>query len=143
GWFLLQGLADPFGGVKALWPMFGIANQILAAIALLFCTVVLYRQGGWKTAWITAIPFLFVCTCTLTAALQKLFHSSWKIGFYADIQRLGAAIAEGKLLPGYKSLEQMQAALRNTWINLTIDAGLILLTLATIVFALRAMRKKA
>jgi len=143
GWFLLHGLADPFGGVKALWPMFGIANQILAAIALLFCTVVLYRQNGWKTAWVTGLPFLLVATCTMTAAIQKLFHSSWKIGFYADTERLGAAIGEGKLLPGYKNLEQMSAALRNTWINLSIDAGLVLLFVATVIFALRAMMRKA
>ena len=73
GYFLYQGVVDPLGGINTLWPLFGIANQMLAAIALILCTVVLFRMKRERYAWITILPATWILICTLTAGWQKCF----------------------------------------------------------------------
>jgi len=140
GWFLYQGVVDPLGGINTLWPLFGIANQMLAGIALVFCCVVIVRMKRERYLWVPGIATLWLLVCTLTAAWQKLFSSDPKIGFLAAARRFSDAAARGEVLAPAKSLADMQRVAFNN----TLDAALCVLfigvMLATVGFGLQAMR---
>ena len=102
GYFLYIGVIDPNGGVNILWPLFGIANQILAAIALSVGTSILVKSGKAKQAWITGLPLVWLLSITTTAALEKLFSQDIRVGFYAAANDLSAKLASG-LLPADKA----------------------------------------
>ena len=128
GFFLYQGVTDPLGGVNTLWPLFGIANQMLAAVALTLATVVLFRMKRDRYAWVTAPPTVWLLLCTGTAGLQKLLHSDPAIGFLAHARRFSAAIGEGRVLAPAKSPVEMARVVLND----RIDAGLCALFLAVV-----------
>jgi carbon starvation protein len=138
GYFLYQGVTDPLGGVNTLWPLFGISNQMLAAVALTLCTVVIFRMKREQYAWVTIIPTVWLVACTLTAGMQKVFHPDPSIGFLAHASRFSAAIAEGRVVAPARSMEQMRQVLVNDY----VDAGLSLLFIAVVasmvVFGIRA-----
>jgi carbon starvation protein len=102
GYFLYIGVIDPNGGVNILWPLFGIANQILAAIALSVGTSILVKSGKAKQAWISGLPLVWLLSITTTAALEKLFSQDIRVGFYAAANDLSAKLASG-LLPADKA----------------------------------------
>lgn len=120
GYFLYQGVVDPLGGINTLWPLFGISNQMLAAIALMLGTVVLFKMKRERYAWVTILPTAWLLVCTLTAGWQKIFDANSKVGFLAHAAKLQSAVDAGKVMAPAKSLEQMQRIILND----TIDAAL-------------------
>jgi carbon starvation protein len=134
GYFLYQGVIDPLGGINTLWPLFGIANQMLAGIALVLCTCVLFKMKLDRFAWITTIPLVWVCICTLTAAWQKIFHDNPRIGFLAHAEKYQDAVAQGIVLAPAKSLEQMQQVIFNDYVNTTL-AGLFMAVLISMLLS--------
>jgi carbon starvation protein len=99
GYFLYVGTIDPLGGINSLWPLFGIANQMLAAIALCVATTILVKSGKRRFAWITAVPLLWLVIITSTAAWEKLFSPELRVGFIAHAHDLAAQLARGSLSP--------------------------------------------
>ncbi|MEO5362626.1 MAG: carbon starvation protein A [Magnetococcus sp. DMHC-8] len=138
GYFLYQGVTDPFGGINTLWPLFGIANQMLAAVALILATVVLFKMKKERYAWVTLIPMAWLLVTTFSAASQKLFHEQARIGFLAHAAQFRAALEAGTLLPPARTIEQMHQIIFND----RVDALLTLFFMTVVViifgFALRA-----
>ena len=118
GYFLYIGVIDPNGGVNILWPLFGIANQMLAAIALSVGTVILIKSGRYKFAWITALPLSWLLVITTSASYQKIFSDDIRIGFLASAQSMKNKIIEGNL-----SDEEISIAEKLIF-NLKLDTGL-------------------
>lgn len=139
GYFLYQGVIDPLGGINTLWPLFGIANQMLAGIALVLCTCVLFKMKLDRFAWITAIPVVWVCICTLTAAWQKIFHDNPRIGFLAHAQKYQDAVAQGIVLAPAKSLEQMQQVIFNDYVNTTLAGLFMTVLISMLLFGIRTV----
>ena len=99
GYFLYIGVIDPNGGVNILWPLFGIANQMLAAIALCVGTGILVKSGKLKYAWVTGLPLLWLIVITSTAAWQKITSSDIRVGFFAAANDMADKLAAGVLPP--------------------------------------------
>ena len=120
GYFLYIGVIDPNGGVNILWPLFGIANQMLAAIALCVATGILIKSGKLKQAWVTGLPLVWLVTITTTAAWQKIASDDIRIGFFAAANDLTGKLSAG-VLPPAKAVIAPQLIF-----NLHLDAWLTL-----------------
>src|ERR671932_415114 len=126
GYFLYQGVTDPLGGINTLWPLFGISNQMLAAIALTLCTVVIFKMKRERYAWVTILPTSWLLICTLTAGLEKLFHPNPAIGFIAHANKFSAAAAANQVLAPAKSVAEMQRVVFNDWVDAALCALFVL-----------------
>ena len=140
GYFLYQGVTDPLGGINMLWPLFGIANQMLAGVALLLCTVVLFKLKKDRYAWVPALPAAWLLVCTISAGLIKLFASDPGVGFLAQANRYRDAIAAGNLLPPSKDFGQMQQVMVNNYINAGLTVLFLFVVLAVLVYSIKTIR---
>jgi carbon starvation protein len=132
GYFLYTGVTNPLGGINQLFPLFGIANQLLAAVALAVCTTLLIKHGKVKWAWVTGIPLAWDAIVTLDASYQKVFSSNPKIGFFEQRSTFQAAIDDGKVLPPAKNMDQMHEVVTNS----TVDGVLAALFAVMIIVVL-------
>lgn len=133
GYFLWVGVHEPLGGINQLFPIFGISNQLLAAVALAVCTTLLVKSGRLKWAWITGVPLVWDATVTLTASWQKVFSSDPKVGFFKQRQVFQDAIDRGEVLPPAKSMDDMHTVVTNSTVDGVLTA--VLATLIVVVIA--------
>jgi carbon starvation protein len=138
GYFLYQGVVDPLGGINTLWPLFGIANQMLAAIALMLATVCLVKMKRERYVWIPLMPAAWLVVCTLTAGWQKVFSGDPKISFVAHARQFADAIAAGKVLAPAKTIEDMRRVVVNDYVDATLCVLFMLVVVATVAFGIRA-----
>jgi carbon starvation protein len=130
GYFLYNGVRDPLGGINSLWPLFGIANQLLATVALVVATTILLKMSRLRWVWVTLVPMAWLVTVTMNAAWQKIFHASPAIGFLAAAQRLSEQLAAEGL--SAKQVADMQQLIFNNQLNAVtagVFASLVLLLL--------------
>ncbi|MES2259707.1 MAG: carbon starvation CstA family protein [Pseudomonadota bacterium] len=139
GYFLYQGVVDPLGGINTLWPLFGIANQMLAGIALILATCVLFKMKRARFAWVTAAPTVWLLLCTLTAGWQKIFDASPRVGFLAHAAKYQAVLDEGKLLAPAKSIAQMQQIIFNDYLDASLAGFFMVVVLSVLVFGIRTV----
>ncbi|AWL03830.1 carbon starvation CstA family protein [Massilia oculi] len=139
GYFLYQGVVDPLGGINTLWPLFGIANQMLAGIALMLGTCVLFKMKRAKYAWVTIMPTLWLLACTLTAGWQKIFHSDPRIGFVAHANKYQAAHDAGEILAPAKSIIDMERIIFNDYVNASLAGFFIFVVLAVLFYGVRTV----
>ncbi|MFC7304921.1 carbon starvation CstA family protein [Streptomyces monticola] len=141
GYFLWVGVHEPLGGINQLFPIFGIANQLLAAVALAVCTTLLVKSGHLKWAWITGIPLAWDATVTLTASWQKVFSSDPRVGFFEQRSVYQDGIDAGKVLPPAKSMDDMHTIVTNSTVDGVLSAALALLIVIILVDAARVCVK--
>jgi len=131
GYFLYQGVIDPLGGINSLWPLFGIANQLLAAVALVVATTILMKMGRLRWIWVTLIPTAWLVTITMTASWQKIFDPSPRMGFLAAAHAMTAQLATGKIAAA--KIAETQRLIFNQRLDAVVTvvlAGMILALLA-------------
>ena len=138
GSLLLMGVTDPRGGIQTLFPLFGIANQLIAAVALLLVTVMVVRKGYTKYVWIPLIPFAFDTAVTFTASWEKIFSTDPKVGYWQQWRDAR------KALPGLsdpKKISETEAVIRNTFIQGTLSiVFLVAVTFVVVCAALRVIK---
>jgi carbon starvation protein len=132
GYFLYQGVTDPLGGINSLWPLFGISNQLLAAVALCLGTTIIIRMGKGRYAWMTILPLAWVSVVTLTGGWIKIFSSDPKLGFLAHARWLGDFVSRGETPPGVRSLD----AARHMMFNDRLDAAVAAFFMTAVVVVL-------
>lgn len=128
GYFLHQGVVDPLGGINTLWPLFGIANQMLAGMALMLCAVVLVKMKRQAYAWVALLPTSWLLICTLSAGWEKAFSDNPKLGFLAIANKFQAMIDSGAIPAQYTESQLTQLVFNNR-----LDAGLTLFFMGVVV----------
>ena len=141
GYFLYQGVVDPLGGINTLWPLFGIANQMLAGIALMLCTVMLFKMKRGRYAWVTILPATWLLICTISAGFIKIFDDNPAVGFLAQAAKYRAGIAAGEIVAPAKSIEQMQQIALNSYVNAGLTTLFLFVVASVLFYAVGAIRK--
>ncbi|GAA4836223.1 carbon starvation protein CstA [Paenibacillus vulneris] len=137
GYFLYQGVIDPLGGINSLWALFGIANQMLAGMALLLGTTILFKMGKKKYAWVTMLPTAWLLIVTLSAGWQKLFHKATNIGFLSHARLYKDALNSGKLLAPAKNPAQMQQIITSDYLDAILCGLFMLIVIAVLISSIR------
>ena len=141
GFFVYQGVVDPLGGINSLWPLFGIGNQILTAMALMLGTVILFKMKKQKYVWVTIVPTIFLFITAMTAGWQKIFHENPKIGFLAQADRFNTAIANNEILKPAKNIAEMQTVALSNQINAALCAFFMIVAFVMLFAAIKVIRK--
>jgi carbon starvation protein len=134
GYFLYQGVIDPLGGINSLWPLFGISNQLLAAVALVVATTILLKMGRLKWIWVTLLPMAWLVIITMTASYQKIFSANARIGFLAQASAMAAQLAAGKVAAA--KIADTQRLIFNLRLDAAVTAVLAGMILVLLVEAL-------
>ncbi len=138
GYFLYQGVVDPLGGINTLWPLFGIANQMLAAVALTLATVVMFKMKRQRYAWVTILPVSWLLICTLTAGWEKVFDSNPKVGFLTHAAMYKSALSDGRLLAPAKNMDEMYRIVFNDHIDAAMAGLFICVVVSMAVLGVRS-----
>ena len=141
GFFVYQGVIDPLGGINSLWPLFGIGNQMLAAMALILGTVILFKMKKEKYVWITIFPTIFLFITCMTAGWQKIFHENPKIGFLAQANRFSDAIARNEILKPAKDIAEMQTIVFSNQINAVLCGFFMIVAIVMLFAAIGVIRR--
>lgn len=131
GYFLYVGVVDPLGGINTLWPLFGITNQMLAAIALMLCTVVLFKMKQQSFAWVSIVPATWLVICTMSAGWLKAFSSDPAVSFFAKANQLQTLLTSGNFKPN--AVFKSQEAVERVIFNNQLDGFLILFFMVVVV----------
>jgi carbon starvation protein len=144
GYMLYVGVTDPLGGINQLFPLFGIANQLLAAIALTLCVTLFLKHGWTKYVWVPAVPLAWDLVVTLTASWQKVFSDNPKIGYFAQADTYRTARDAGEVLAPATDASQMDTVIANSVTNGVLQASFALLVIVVVLNAMvvwtRALR---
>ncbi|MES5613285.1 carbon starvation CstA family protein [Acinetobacter baumannii] len=141
GFFVYQGVIDPLGGVNSLWPLFGVGNQMLASMALILGTVILFKMKKEKYVWVTIIPTIFLFITCMTAGWQKIFHENPKIGFLAQAHKFSDAIARGEILKPAKTIAEMQTIVMSNQINAALCGFFMIVSIVMIITSIGIVRR--
>ena len=134
GYFLYQGVIDPLGGINSLWPLFGIGNQLLAAVALVVATTILLKMKKLRWIWVTLVPTVWLVIVTMTASYQKIFDPSSRLGFLANAKDLARQITEGKIAAA--NIAGTQRLIFNLRLDAAVTAIFALMVLVLVVEAI-------
>ena len=141
GYLLYAGVIDPLGGIWSMWPLFGATNQMLAAIALTLCTVVLFKMKRERFAWVTIAPAAWLVVCTVTAGLEKVFSPNPAVGFISHALKFGASIAANQVLAPAKTLADMNRIVFNDYLDATLAGLSVAIVLIVVIHACFDIRK--
>lgn len=139
GYFLIQGVRDPLGGINSLWPLFGIANQLLAAIALSVGTTILIKMHRWKYIWITGVPMIWLVAVTYTASYQKILSPIPALGFLAQADALKARLAAGAVPAA--QIAATEAQIFNNQLDAVVCGLFVILVTTIIIDSIRTWTK--
>ncbi len=140
GYFLYVGVVDPLGGINTLWPLFGITNQMLAAMALMLCTVVLFKMKRQTLAWVSILPATWLVICTMSAGWLKAFSSDPAVGFFAKANQLQTLLSSGNFKPNavFKSQAAVEQVIFNNQLDGFLIVGFMVVVVAMIGFTIKA-----
>ena len=141
GYILYQGVIDPYGGIWTLWPLFGTSNQMLAAIALTFCTVVLFKMKRQRHAFVTVVPTVWLVCTTLAAGWQKVFSSDPGVGFLAHAATFSDALAAGKILAPATTEGVMRRIIFNDYVDAALGAMFVAIVAVTVIYGIISVRR--
>jgi carbon starvation protein len=133
GHFLYQGVMDPLGGINSLWPLFGISNQLLAAVALCVGTTIIIKMGKARYAWVTILPLAWLVVVTLTAGWEKIFSSDARLGFLSHARMVSERIATGALPAGVKTVDDARRLILNDKIDALVAAFFLISVIVILV----------
>lgn len=140
GWFLYQGVIDPLGGINSLWPIFGVANQLLAVLALALGTTVLIKMKRVRYLWVTLVPLAWLLAVTMTAGWLKIFAADPKVGFLSQATGLRnkiAAAQSGSAVIDAKQLDEWRRVLLNTEVNAVVTGIFVILVALVVIVSVR------
>jgi carbon starvation protein len=132
GYFLVQGVLDPLGGINSLWPLFGISNQLLASVALCVGTTLIIKSGKARYAWVTVLPLAWVLAATLTAGWQKVFAGDPRLGFLAH-----AAVTAEQVAAGALESERGARLIFNDRLDAVVTLSFMIVTLLVVLASAR------
>ncbi|QPT40644.1 Carbon starvation protein A [Oligella ureolytica] len=142
GYFLYMGVTDPLGGINMLWPLFGITNQMLAAMALMLCIVVLFKLKRQQYAWVPGVPAVWLTFVTMYAGGLKVFSNDPGVGFFAKANQLKAMLADG-FVPSaiFQSESSVRQVILNNQIDGVLQAFFMIVVVAMVIFTIQSCRK--